>query len=300
MTSQQVESDMEAIFGRPPERPLAARPDSAVSPVLSHGPVKPARRFQGLLEKRSAAPVALGSLLVASLAAVLAATERSDISERRASPSLPATASQAVVVPRAVDPSPIVAAEIDLLVRTVSQPQGTTRPLSRRQQDGSPAALAQADAPAHTPEAVPTPIEIETGQPLSTARLEALSPIDGLEEAGAEPSDVVPVSSSEGTSEGTVRAFYDALGAGDGEKASAQVVAEKRSGAFSSEAISRFYGRLPEPMRVTGIEPLSGGAYRVKYRYSAGSSRCDGAAVVSLTRRNDREYIRAIKAESGC
>lgn len=98
-----------------------------------------------------------------------------------------------------------------------------------------------------------------------------------------------------------VRAFYGALGRGDGEAASALVVAEKRSSrAFSPQAISRFYGGLPEPLRLTAVAPLEGGSYRVGYRYSAGRSRCDGAAVVSLASRGGRGLIRSIRALNGC
>lgn len=98
-----------------------------------------------------------------------------------------------------------------------------------------------------------------------------------------------------------VRAFYDALGRGNGETASALVVAEKWSAqAFPPRAISRFYGGLREPLRLTAITPLNGDAFRVSYRYSAGRSRCDGAAVVRLTSRDGRDLIRSIRALSGC
>lgn len=101
--------------------------------------------------------------------------------------------------------------------------------------------------------------------------------------------------------EATVRAFYEALGAGDGEAASALVIAEKRSSpAYSPEAISRFYGGLPEPIRMTEVLPLGRSAYRVRYRYSAGRSPCDGTAVVTLTRRDGRDLIRSIQTPGGC
>lgn len=104
-----------------------------------------------------------------------------------------------------------------------------------------------------------------------------------------------------GSGEATIRVFYEALGAGDGERASAQVIAEKRSsGAFSPGAISRFYGDLPEPIRLTEIAPLARGVYRVSYRYAAGRSPCDGRAIVSLTHRGDRNLIRSIRALNGC
>lgn len=104
-----------------------------------------------------------------------------------------------------------------------------------------------------------------------------------------------------GEGEATVRAFYSALGTGNGALASAQIVPEKRqSRAFSPDAISTYYGRLPEPLRLTGIEPVSGGVYRVSYRYSSGRSRCNGSAVVNLTNRDGRNLIRSIRALNGC
>lgn len=116
-----------------------------------------------------------------------------------------------------------------------------------------------------------------------------------------EPSARPPIAAGAAAGEDTVRSFYTALGSGDGVAASAHVVPEKRSSrAFSPEAISRFYGRLPEPIRLTGIVPLAAGLYRVNYRYSAGRSHCNGSAVVSLTRRDGRDLIRSIRALKGC
>lgn len=121
------------------------------------------------------------------------------------------------------------------------------------------------------------------------------------EAAGLEPERPSRAPSDIGSGELTVRAFYEALGAGDGEAASGQVIAEKRSSrAFSPDAISHFYGRLPEPIRLTSIVPLAPGSYRVRYRYSTGRSRCNGGAVVSLTNRGGRDLIRSIRAMGDC
>nr|WP_295662111.1 hypothetical protein [Polymorphobacter sp.] len=104
-----------------------------------------------------------------------------------------------------------------------------------------------------------------------------------------------------GGGEETVRTFYNALGTGDGETASAQVVPEKRGGrVYSPGAISRFYGRLPEPLRLRDIVPLAGGSYRVTYRYSTGRSHCDGTSIVNLTSRGGGPLIRSIRALSDC
>jgi hypothetical protein len=161
-----------------------------------------------------------------------------------------------------------------------------------------------------------------TRPPAEASRAAAASPpFDGGPTAGsagsagadalAAPSGVAPTRSdtreppsppsTSDAGEAVVRAFYGALGRGAGAEASALVVAEKRSSrAFSAQAISRFYGGLREPLRLTAITPVARDAYHVNYRYSAGRSRCDGQAVVRLTSRDGRDLIRSIQALSGC
>jgi hypothetical protein len=127
------------------------------------------------------------------------------------------------------------------------------------------------------------------------------APLPPQARAQAEVRRASPVPTGPGSGESTVRAFYSALGQGNGAAASAQIIPEKRtSHAYSPGAISEFYGRMREPMRLTGIAPLSNGAYRVSYRYSAGRSHCNGAAVVRLTNRGGRNLISSIRALSGC
>jgi hypothetical protein len=103
------------------------------------------------------------------------------------------------------------------------------------------------------------------------------------------------------TGEETVRSFYNALGSGNGEVASAQVIPAKRSSrAYSADAITRFYGRLSDPLRLTSLQPLSGGAYRVTYRYAGAGVRCNGSATIRLTSGDGRPLIRSIVARDGC
>lgn len=121
------------------------------------------------------------------------------------------------------------------------------------------------------------------------------------ERTSTEPRAIPLNGSRPGDGEATVRAFYNALRGGNGAAASSHIVPEKRStGAFSPGAMSRFYGRLPEPIRLTSIVPVAGGAYRVSYRYSAGRSHCNGSAVVRLTKRGGRSLISSIRSLSGC
>jgi len=99
----------------------------------------------------------------------------------------------------------------------------------------------------------------------------------------------------------TVRAFYLALGSGDGRTASGYVVEEKRrKGPFSARELGRFYGSLPEPLELISVEPSGTNRFAVRYRYASKSSRCDGAAIVRTVERGGRVFIQAIKAEGGC
>ena len=182
-----------------------------------------------------------------------------------------------------------------------------------------PTAMAQADVTAPAREAVREPVR-EPGRDV-TERADARAPeqrrsLPPRQPTAAPRRDVEVASYDreeraereerepafvERDGEGTVRAFYAALGAGNGAGASAQVIPEKRSsGAYSPAAMSRFYGGLPEPIRLTSVQPLAGGAYRVSYRYAAGRSRCNGSAVVRLTNRGGRDLIRSIQALNGC
>jgi hypothetical protein len=159
---------------------------------------------------------------------------------------------------------------------------------------------AEAGASTTSPDLAPAP-------PRSTVTANAAPPPrrNSSPERGPErtavPSPPTPERPTAEGGEATVRAFYAALGAGDGATASARVIPEKRnSRAFSPEAISRFYGPLAEPLRLTEVVPTADGAYRVRYRYSTGRSQCNGVADVRVVKRDGRDYIRSINALSGC
>ena len=157
-----------------------------------------------------------------------------------------------------------------------------------------PPAIDQQKAAAEPP-APPEPVPVEVAEATPSPPPPALRVV-------RQPAERVQSRSpAAGGGEATVRAFYGALRAGDGGSAAAQVVPEKRgSGAYSAGAITRFYGRLPEPIELTDVQPVGGGAYRVRYRYSAGRSRCNGTAVVRTANRDGRDLIRSIDAQSGC
>lgn len=171
-------------------------------------------------------------------------------------------------------------------------------------------AIARADVPAPLPSAVPTrpapvarpePAPIPRQRPLPPERAPERAPEPAPRRVAPEPDEPAPVAVAGEMGEATVRAFYAALGAGNGAAASAQVIPEKRdSRAFSPEAITRFYGKLAEPVRLTRVVPLPGGGYTVTYRYSTGRSHCNGRAVVNVAHRDGRDLIRSIRALSGC
>jgi len=132
-------------------------------------------------------------------------------------------------------------------------------------------------------------------------RADEIAPMDEPPRKPAGRPVSLPSRSRDDNGEATVRDFYAALRNGDGQAASARIVPEKQSShAFSPGAMSRFYGTLREPIRLTGVTPIGNGAYRVRYVYSAGRSRCDGSAIVRLTTRGERSYIQSIQALSGC
>jgi hypothetical protein len=165
--------------------------------------------------------------------------------------------------------------------------------------ESEPAEFVEAEMPEPPLRSSPTQSEPPSARrSVPPARREAIAPEFASER---EARDSLPLSSAVTTGEATVRAFYHALGAGNGSVASAQIIPEKRSSrAFSPEAISRFYGGLAEPLRLMQVVPLAPGVFRVSYRYSAGRSRCDGSAVVRLANRGDRDFVRSIDALNGC
>lgn len=161
----------------------------------------------------------------------------------------------------------------------------------------TPAQVARAE-----PRPAPAPTETRAAQvatPSAPTRTDMPRRVAYAEDPRQAPEREAASGGSSG--ESTIRAFYDSLGAGDGGAASARVIPEKRSSrTYSPEAMSRFYGRLPEPIRLTQITAVGPGTYRVSYRYSAGRSRCNGSAIISTSRRDGRDLIRSIRALSGC
>ncbi|MBR0776940.1 DUF4431 domain-containing protein [Bradyrhizobium diazoefficiens] len=100
----------------------------------------------------------------------------------------------------------------------------------------------------------------------------------------------------------TVQGFYLALAAGSGEAASAFLAPEKRrSGPLSADAITKFYGRLDEPLSLIDVSAVSAHEFRVRYTFVARRpKRCDGEALVRTVRLRGENLISSIQALNGC
>lgn len=117
----------------------------------------------------------------------------------------------------------------------------------------------------------------------------------------AATTDGSPSAPGSGRAEATVRAFYAALAAADGDAAAGLVVPEKRvRGPFSAAEISRFYGSLAVPLALVSLEREKDG-FLVRYGYTATSGKsCDGRARVQTVERDGRQLIATIRALDGC
>jgi hypothetical protein len=96
--------------------------------------------------------------------------------------------------------------------------------------------------------------------------------------------------------------FYRALARGDGIGAEWYVVPEKRgSGAFVASGIERFYGDMPEPLRIVSAEETGPSTVSVRYRFTArGGAVCDGRSTVTVRETPEGFRIARILAPSGC
>jgi hypothetical protein len=261
-----VNQEMEMIF-----RPITARPHLARDHHAARAPLRPreqvlAQSPRRLATGQAAALVLFGLCQMAILAGALASVDRNGTSTSRGATSMSAETNRPAEETALPETRPAAGA-------TSLQEQKPNLP-RQEASDGPAAPRARQGAP--------------------VARFVGLS-------KRSEPRALPPVLSATDAGEEVVRSFYGALGRGDGEEASAHVVAEKRSSAaFSPEGISRFYGGLREPLRLTAVTPLGNGEYRVSYRYSAGRSRCNGEAVVSLASDDQGKRIHSIRALNGC
>jgi hypothetical protein len=99
-----------------------------------------------------------------------------------------------------------------------------------------------------------------------------------------------------------VQEFYDALGKGDGARAAAVVVQEKREeGPLSAQALTKFYSSLRAPLRVTKLDPIDDDTVFVRYQFvTADDHLCLGTATVSTAHRDGDTLVKGVHAFSGC
>ncbi|RVC84025.1 hypothetical protein EN745_00310 [Mesorhizobium sp. M4A.F.Ca.ET.022.05.2.1] len=104
-----------------------------------------------------------------------------------------------------------------------------------------------------------------------------------------------------GTPATVVRAFYLALGTGDGKEAARFVVPGKSAkGPLSAAALSGFYGGMQEPLKLLGIEAKADDLFFVSYAFRKGATACSGRAEVTTVNEGGKDYIEGIKALDGC
>jgi hypothetical protein len=100
---------------------------------------------------------------------------------------------------------------------------------------------------------------------------------------------------------GVVRAFYNALSRGDGPTAAALVEPQKRSGNYSAEALSRYYGQMAQPLHLISIHETGPAMIEVRYVYMlAGGRACSGGADVRTADISGQTFIASIEPSNGC
>jgi len=96
------------------------------------------------------------------------------------------------------------------------------------------------------------------------------------------------------------RAFYQALSAGRGDKATALIAPENRRGAFAPEALTRFYGSLVQRLKLEFVLAQGPERFLVRYEFFNRSDYCGGRAVVTTATRGAVTFIEDIRALDGC
>jgi hypothetical protein len=109
------------------------------------------------------------------------------------------------------------------------------------------------------------------------------------------------VTSEYGTAATVVRAFYQALGAGNGVEAARFIVPEKAAkGPLSAASLSSYYGNMDERLELLSLRKKSDNTFLVSYAFRKSAKACSGRAEVRTENRGGKEYIQRIKALDGC
>ena len=99
-----------------------------------------------------------------------------------------------------------------------------------------------------------------------------------------------------------VRAFYAALGRGDGAMAATLVVPERQKGGLGAQAMTDFFSRNFQPLKLISVAPYGENAYQATYTFqrTAKSVVCANSVIVSVTQRSGQYLIQNIDARGGC
>jgi hypothetical protein len=132
-----------------------------------------------------------------------------------------------------------------------------------------------------------SPRDVDLYAAIAIARLEA-EQVNSKFEASSGDDSAIDV----------VTKFYAALSRGDGGMAASLVIPEKReTGPLSARALTQFYSRLTEPLKLLSVRRAGESGVFASYRYrSASGGPCDGEAEVTTTRRGSDLLIERIRA----
>ncbi|HEY0326264.1 MAG TPA: TIR domain-containing protein [Allosphingosinicella sp.] len=158
---------------------------------------------------------------------------------------------------------------------------------------------------------VPSPAQMEPvaaePQVQPVRRPQPAEPADGVgagstEQPERSPEPTRAAAAGGGSALGTVRAFYSALGRGDGASAAQLVVPGKRgSGPLSAQSLSRYYSSFRRPLRIRGMTPVGDNSVRVAYDYVLGDGRlCRGQATVNVVQSGDQRLVSGIRTSGPC
>jgi hypothetical protein len=128
----------------------------------------------------------------------------------------------------------------------------------------------------------------------------AAAPVQSAQPASyAAPS--APAAAGPATPVSVAQSFYAALGQGDGATASSLVIPQKRAGNYAPAALSNFYGRMAQPLRLQAAGLTGPNTVFVRYSFvTAGGGACNGAANVRTTQVSGQTLIASIQTLSGC
>jgi hypothetical protein len=144
--------------------------------------------------------------------------------------------------------------------------------------------------------AAPAPAASAQAQPAPAANPPAADASSGQ----ASLPDVAPAGDATAPI-GVVRAFYTALGNGDGVTASTLVEPQKRGGNYAPAALSRYYGGMSQALQLLAAQQTGPGAVFVRYSFVApGGRACNGAANVHTVEIGGQNFISSIQALNGC